>query len=51
MRALVVNCNTSPEITAVIRANAEAAAGPETEIVAIQPTWGPNPPRAATKVS
>jgi allantoin racemase len=42
MRALVVNCNTSPEITGVIRANAEAAAGPDTEIVAIQPAWGPD---------
>jgi allantoin racemase len=41
MRVLVVNCNTSPEITDVIRDNAEAAARPGTEIVAIQPSWGP----------
>ncbi|WP_236795649.1 aspartate/glutamate racemase family protein [Amycolatopsis sp. GM8] len=41
MRVLVVNCNTSAEITGVIRANAQAAARPGTEVVAIQPSWGP----------
>ena len=38
---LVVNCNTSPEITEVIRAGAVTAASQDTEIVAIQPAWGP----------
>ncbi|KAA9165845.1 Asp/Glu/hydantoin racemase [Amycolatopsis acidicola] len=41
MRFLVVNCNTSREITRVIEANAMAAAREGTEIVAIEPAWGP----------
>ncbi|WP_433509327.1 aspartate/glutamate racemase family protein [Nonomuraea sp. CA-143628] len=41
MRLLVVNCNTSSEVTATIVTNARAAAGPGTEIIGIQPAWGP----------
>lgn len=41
MRLLVVNCNTSAEVTGIIAANAAAVARPGTEIVGIQPSWGP----------
>jgi len=41
MRILVVNCNTSSEITRVIAAGARAAASAGTDIVAVQPSWGP----------
>ncbi|MEZ0490815.1 aspartate/glutamate racemase family protein [Kineococcus sp. TBRC 1896] len=41
MRILVVNCNTSTVITEVIAAGARAAATPGTEIIAVQPGWGP----------
>src|SRR5260370_19191097 len=41
MRIIVINVNTSREMTAVIGHSAELAAAPETEIVAIEPSWGP----------
>ena len=41
MRVLVMNVNTNERMTAGIRASAEAAAGPDTEIVATEPAWGP----------
>jgi allantoin racemase len=41
MRLLVVNCNTSQAVTAVITENARRAAAPTTEIIGIQPSWGP----------
>lgn len=42
MRILVVNCNTSPDVTADIDAGARRAASPGTEILAVQPAWGPS---------
>ncbi|WES63548.1 aspartate/glutamate racemase family protein [Microbacter sp. GSS18] len=41
MRLLVVNCNTSEDVTASIDAGARAAASPDTEVITIQPSWGP----------
>lgn len=41
MRILVVNPNTSAEMTETMRASAVSAAGAGTEIVAVEPTWGP----------
>jgi allantoin racemase len=41
MRILVVNCNTNAEVTSVIAENARAVARPGTEIVGVQPEWGP----------
>jgi allantoin racemase len=39
-RLLVVNCNISESITAVIDSAARAAADPSTEVVTLAPTWG-----------
>lgn len=41
MRVLVINCNTSSEMTRAIGEVARSAARPGTEIVALQPSWGP----------
>ncbi|MCC2323047.1 aspartate/glutamate racemase family protein [Cellulomonas xiejunii] len=41
MRIAVVNCNTSEAMTAEIGEGARAAAAPGTEILALQPSWGP----------
>jgi allantoin racemase len=41
MRILVVNCNTNSDVTAVIAENARTVARPGTEIVGVQPSWGP----------
>jgi len=41
MRILVVNCNTSADVTHTIDVGARAAASSGTEIVTVQPTWGP----------
>lgn len=41
MRVLVVNCNTSLQMTAGITAVARNAARPGTEIIGTQPSWGP----------
>jgi allantoin racemase len=41
MRVLIVNGNTSPEITALIEAEAQRSAAPGTEIVAVTPSFGP----------
>lgn len=40
MRLLVVNVNTSTDVTATIRAQAQAVAAPGTEVVALTPTFG-----------
>ncbi|WP_233251419.1 aspartate/glutamate racemase family protein [Serinibacter arcticus] len=37
----VVNCNTSSEMTREIAAGARAVAAPGTEILGLQPVWGP----------
>ncbi len=42
MRILVVNCNTSDDVTADIDAGARRAASPGTEIRTVQPAWGPS---------
>lgn len=41
VRIAVVNCNTSEEMTAEIGAGARAAARPGTQVLALQPAWGP----------
>lgn len=41
MRILVVNCNTSAPMTKALASAASSAARPGTEIVAVQPLWGP----------
>lgn len=41
MRLLVVNCNTNSEMTAIIAQNARASARAGTEIIGVQPSWGP----------
>ena len=41
MRVLVVNCNTSTAMTESITAVARDAARPGTEVVGLQPEWGP----------
>ncbi len=41
MRILVMNVNTSKSMTDLIAKSARLAAHPSTEIVAIEPTWGP----------
>ena len=41
MRILVVNPNTTKSMTESMRFSAESYARPDTEIVAIEPTWGP----------
>lgn len=40
MRILVINCNTTASMTEGIAEIARAAAGPGTEIIAIEPSWG-----------
>jgi allantoin racemase len=40
MKLLVVNCNTSEDMTDAIAAAARSAARPGTEIVAVTPSWG-----------
>ncbi|MDN4472243.1 aspartate/glutamate racemase family protein [Demequina zhanjiangensis] len=42
MRILVVNCNTSDDVTDAIDSGARAAASAGTEIRTIQPAWGPS---------
>lgn len=41
MRLLIMNCNTSPEMTEQIADDARSAARPGTEIVGMKPDWGP----------
>lgn len=41
MRILVMNVNTSASMTSLIAQSARAVALPTTEIIAIEPTWGP----------
>jgi allantoin racemase len=41
MRIVVLNVNTTAEMTAVIGRSAELAAAAGTEIIAIEPVWGP----------
>ncbi|MFD7921658.1 aspartate/glutamate racemase family protein [Streptomyces sp. NPDC059740] len=41
MRLLVMNPNTTAAMTATIRATAESVASPGTQILATEPTWGP----------
>jgi allantoin racemase len=41
MRLLVVNCNTSAAVTAVITENARRVASADTVVIGIQPAWGP----------
>ena len=40
-RIAVVNCNTSTQMTQEIAAGARAVAAPGTEIIGLQPAWGP----------
>lgn len=40
MNILVVNCNTSLEVSAAIRSSALAVASPQTTITVTQPAWG-----------
>lgn len=40
MRIAVVNCNTTESMTETAAARARLAVGPDTEIVAITPSWG-----------
>ena len=40
-RVLVMNCNTSQDMTETIGRGARAAARPDTEIIADRPWWGP----------
>lgn len=41
MRILVMNVNTSASMTETIRQGAQAVARPGTEIIAMEPSWGP----------
>jgi len=41
VRIAVINCNTTASMTETIRLGAVAAARPDTEIIAITPSWGP----------
>ena len=40
MRIVVANANTTESVTRAVRAQAEEAAGPEVEILAVTPTRG-----------
>ncbi|HVV13664.1 aspartate/glutamate racemase family protein [Amycolatopsis sp.] len=41
MRVLVVNCNTSAEMTVAITDTARSAAAPGTTVIGARPSWGP----------
>lgn len=41
MKLVVMNCNTTSSMTAAIAATAQAVAAPGTQVVGMQPRWGP----------